>query len=186
MCQRSSWAWLANSLSLFRLSAGLVFASLAFQNVSLLVIATLYSLAATSDLVDGLVARRFQSSSYLGRIVDLVSDKSLTIISMLYAAARDIDVRPLALIAVREVVMLGARLIVVDGRQLLPTSRMFGGLLAFLLWGNTLLLILTPLDHDPARIVPIAYWGCAVVMVINLLVRLVRSRKRLKVALANR
>lgn len=67
---------------------------------------------------------------FLGKIVDLVSDESLSIVSLLYAAERGVPLPPLGIIAVREVVSLGMRSVVVDGHQLLATSRLFGGIMA--------------------------------------------------------
>jgi phosphatidylglycerophosphate synthase len=100
---------------LLRLVAGLLFASLAFQGVPLGLLAMLYLGAMLSDLLDGLLARRLHVESFVGRILDLVSDKSLTIVSLLYAAARGISMLPLAMIATREIIMIGLRLVTVEG-----------------------------------------------------------------------
>ena len=69
------------SISLSRLLGALVFASLAFQNVPLWLVAAIYILAMCSDLLDGFLARRLAAISYFGKVLDLVSDKSLTIVS---------------------------------------------------------------------------------------------------------
>ena len=53
-----------------------------------------------TDLIDGYLARRLEAETYLGKVVDLISDKSMTIVSLLYAAARGISIFPLALIAI--------------------------------------------------------------------------------------
>src|SRR5439155_12829583 len=113
------------------------------QDVSIALPATLYTFAMCSDVVDGYLARKFEADTYFGKVLDLVSDKSLTIVSLLYAAERGINLLPLALIGTREVIMIGARLIIIEGTQLFPTNRFLGGVFWFLLWGNTLFLVLS-------------------------------------------
>jgi CDP-diacylglycerol---glycerol-3-phosphate 3-phosphatidyltransferase len=173
--------WLATSLSLFRLVGSLIFASLAFQGISPWTIASIYGVAAVSDLIDGQVARRLHADTLFGRVLDVVGDKSLTIVSLLYASARGVDIRPLAVIAVREVVMLGARLVVVDGRPLLPTSRVFGGALALALWGTTFVLIVDE-RNELGPVIVLAYWLWAVAMAGNLVVRVFVSRAKFTVS----
>jgi phosphatidylglycerophosphate synthase len=112
-------------------------------------------------------------------VFDLVSDKSLTIVSLLYAAERGIYFLPLALIAIREIIVVGLRLIVVDGTQLLPTSRVFEGVMALLLWGNTMFLVFMPKNSDWIQTVNYIYFGCALVFAANLTVRICMSRQRI-------
>jgi phosphatidylglycerophosphate synthase len=146
-------------------------------------IAGIYVAAALSDVLDGLIARRLGSQGYFGTVIDLVSDKSLTIVSVLYAAVRGEPLVPLALIAVREIVVLGLRLVIVDESQLLPTSRIFGGVLAAVIWGNTLALVL---DSRGAYMKATAavYWIAAALFSINLAGRVSMSRRRI-IAAAN-
>lgn len=178
--------WLVQALSLSRLLGGLIFASLAFQDFPLALIASIYAVAAASDLVDGALARRLRAESHFGRVLDLVSDKSLTIVSLLYASARGVDVLPLSLIAVRELIMLGGRIIVVDGRQLLPTNRLFGGVMSAIVWGNTLALIMSGICHRGAGfVVQATFWMCATLLTSNLVLRVYASRLRIRTALAS-
>lgn len=179
MSLRRAQVWLVDSISLFRLLAALLFASIAFQGVPLTILASLYVVAMVSDLIDGYLARKLTAETYFGKVVDLVSDKSMTVISLLYAAERGIDLLPLALIAARDIVMIGARLIVIDGNQLLPTNKVLGGIMAFLLWGNTLFL----LTAKDARLIQLAgwiYWICAIIFILNLIVRIYVSAQRIK------
>ena|SRR5438270_433915 len=171
MRRRTATIWLIESLSLSRLLAALLFASLAFQNISVAFVSALYIFAMCTDLIDGYLARRLEADTYFGKVVDLVSDKSMTVVSLLYAAARGVSVFPLALIAVREIIMIGARIIIVEDRQLLPTNKTLGGLFALLLWGNTLFLVLTT-DTRLVEIISKIYWACAVILTLNLLVRI--------------
>jgi phosphatidylglycerophosphate synthase len=136
-----------------------------------------------SDLADGFIARKLNAESYAGKVIDLVSDKSLTIVSLLYAAERGIQLFPLALIATREIVVIGLRSVIVDGTQLLPTSRVFGGVMALGLWSNTLFLVFTPHVGGWIQIVSRIYWGCACVFIVNLVARIYVSRRRIMVSL---
>ena len=167
------------SVSVLRLFATLLFASLAFQNLPLRLLACIYGFAMCSDLVDGFLARRLNMESYAGKVIDLVSDKSLTVVSLLYAAERGIYILPLALIAMREMVVIGLRLITVDGTQLLPTSRVFGGVMAFLIWSNTMYLLFVPNDSNRLQTVKHIYYGCALIVIVNLVVRIYVSRGRI-------
>lgn len=183
MRPRTARIWLVESLSLSRLLAALLFSAFVFQNVQLAIPAGFFLYAMCSDLLDGYFARRLEARTYFGKVLDLVSDKSLTIVSLLYAAARGIDMLPLAVIAIREIIMIGARLIVVDGTQLLPTNRVLGGLLWLLLWGNTLFLVVAGTHGGMIRIARAIYWACAIVFVLNLLVRVYVSAPRIKASL---
>jgi phosphatidylglycerophosphate synthase len=179
MSLRLARVWLVDSISLLRLFAALLFASLAFQDIQLTIVAGLYVFAMVSDLVDGYLARKLKAETYFGKVVDLVSDKSMTVVSLLYAAERGINLLPLALIAVRDIIMIGARLIVIDGNQLLPTNKVLGGIMALLLWGNTLCL-LSATDPILIRIAAWVYWGCAIIFIFNLFVRIYSSASRIK------
>jgi phosphatidylglycerophosphate synthase len=163
-----------------RLVAGLLFATIAFQRVPLAFPVALYSAAMVSDLVDGLIARRGKAQSHFGRVLDLISDKSLTIVSLLFAAACAVPIFPLAFIGVREIVMLGARLITVGNRQVLATNRLFGGLMAAMLWGNTLALLIWRGMPDIRRGIEGVYWVSALIFMINLAGRIWESARRIK------
>lgn len=174
---------MVQSVSIFRLGASLIFACLAFQDTPLGILVGLYSCAMVSDLIDGFLARRFLIESFAGRVIDLISDKSLTAVSLLYAAERGITLVPLALIAVRETIVSGLRAVVVGGSQVLPTSRIFGGIMAFVLWTNTLTLVITPVPNHTLAIVGSIYWACAAIFTANLVVRFYVSRHRLSASL---
>jgi phosphatidylglycerophosphate synthase len=172
--------WLPHLLTLFRLLAALLFASIAFQDYPPAFAIILYAAAAGSDLIDGYVARKYQAASFSGQVLDLISDKSLTIVSLLYAAACGISIFPLAVIATRELVSLGLRMIVIDGRQLWPTSRFFGGVLAACMWGDTLFLYVSGGSDNPPWIASRVYWLCAVVLTIDLTLRVGAVSKQIK------
>lgn len=179
MCSGRPGHRLVNLLSFGRFLGSLLFACIAFQAPPPLV-ASIYAVTAISDVVDGAFARRFHVSSYSGRVLDIISDKSLTAVSMLYAAACGIDLLPLSVIAARDVLVLGARLIVVAGSPLLTTSRWFGGLLASCIWGSTFVLIILRNDSTAMAIVQSAYRLAGLAAAANLAIRLYRARARIR------
>lgn len=176
---RSARVWIVQSISVSRLLAALVFASMAFQEVPVWILAVIYGFAMCSDLADGFIARRLKIGTYAGKVIDLISDKSLTIVSLLYAAERGMNLLPLAVIASREVISTGFRAIIVDGTHLLPTSRLFGGMMALVLWTNTLFLVFQVERTQRLETVNGIYWGCALVSFANLLVRIYGNRRRI-------
>jgi phosphatidylglycerophosphate synthase len=183
VAQRTTRFWLVQSISISRLLATLVFASLVFKNVPRELVLCLYAFAMVSDLIDGYLSRKLKVESQFGKVMDLVADRSLTAVSLLYAAAHGIDVLPLALIATRDLVMIAMRLISVEGTQLLPTNRIFGGIMAFLLWGNTLVLVVAGKSVGLITISNYIYWVAAVIFTFNLLLRGYASASRIKLAL---
>jgi phosphatidylglycerophosphate synthase len=183
MARRGRVVWLVQAVSLLRIVAGLLFACIAFQHVPRAVLLALYGSAMISDLVDGRLAIRLHATTHFGKVLDLVGDKSLTIVSLLYAAARGIALPPLAMIGTRDIVMIGMRLVAVGGSQLLPTNRVFGGMLAFVLWGNTLCLILTTKGTSAFDAEEVVYWLVALVFWANLVLRLKTSARRITASL---
>src|SRR5436853_3549546 len=119
---------LVTAISISRLLIALLFASIAVH-ASATLVAGVYVVAMSSDLVDGYLARKLKVETHFGRILDLTSDKCLTIVSLVFAATRGIDTFPLALIATREIVGLGIRMIIFAGGPLLPTNRTLGRLM---------------------------------------------------------
>jgi phosphatidylglycerophosphate synthase len=171
--------WLVTSLSFGRFVGSLAFACLAFQ-APVGFLSWLYAATAMTDLVDGALSRRLQVASYPGRVIDLIGDKALTATSLLYAAARGIDLLPLAAIAARDVLVLGARLIVVAGTPLLSTSRWFGAFLASCVWGATFVLIRLSDSSPIIGWVKSAYWIAGAFAGGNLAIRLYRARVRIR------
>ncbi len=138
------WIALVQAVSLLRLASAILFATIAFQGIDPLILAGSYEAAAVTDILDGWLARRLRVTSQTGAIVDLISDKSLTVVSVLYAAARSIDSLPLVLIAVREVIVLGFRAVQIDDNQIISTGKLFGCAMTTVLWSNTILLVMIP------------------------------------------
>jgi phosphatidylglycerophosphate synthase len=184
MLLESTRIWLVSLISLFRLVGAIVFAWIAFKNVPVALIAGIYISAMASDVIDGYLARRLNAQTDFGKVLDLVCDKSLTIVSLLYAAGSGITILPLALIATREIIMIGARMILIEGTQLFPTNRNLGGMMWFLLWGNTVFLILTRHDTRLLVVANAIYWICAMMLLMNFIARIYGSTRRIRLSLS--
>jgi len=169
----------ANVLSLLRVALALFFATIAFQFPSV-VVAAVYGSAALTDTLDGAIARRLGSETYFGKVVDLVSDKSLTIVSILFAAARGVTVFPLALIGAREMVVMGMRILSPEGVPVLGTSRIFGGVMATALWGNTMMLIVRGQEAKWFAAAEQFYWLTSLIFMGNLIWRIAMNASKLK------
>jgi CDP-diacylglycerol---glycerol-3-phosphate 3-phosphatidyltransferase len=92
-------------------------------------ILVLYCYALSTDLIDGFLARKLRVSSEIGHVLDLVADKSLTAVSLLYAASMEVELMPLVVIGLRDLIMLGMRAVHDQRGSLLPTSRWFGAMM---------------------------------------------------------
>jgi phosphatidylglycerophosphate synthase len=182
----SARIWLVQAITVSRLAAALLFALIAFQNVPLAFLSGVYLFAVVTDLIDGYIARKLDAQTYFGKVIDLVSDKSLTVVSLLYAAASGITLFPLALIAARDIASLGFRLVTVQGVELLPTSRPLGGIMAALVWGNTLFLVISRPTGQFLWLVEVVYWLAAIVTSLILAARIAGRWDRLKISLERR
>ena len=100
--------------------------------------------ACLTDLIDGFLAKRLDCTTKLGGILDLFSDKYLTIISSCYAIARGLPVIPCCLIILRETFLLSLRAIYIEGKPLFPPQRTLGAIIVIPIWGGTAILLLYP------------------------------------------
>jgi phosphatidylglycerophosphate synthase len=174
MVQRPGRVLTVQFVTIARFLLGVTFAVIAFQ-APIYILAIIYGLAVISDLVDGALARKLSAETEFGSTLDLISDKSLTIISVLYAVARGMSLAPLAIIATRDILLLGLRIAKPTAGPLLSTSRIFGGIAAGTLWVVTFILILAR-SADTLRELNVAYWVICVVLTTNLIFRLHRAR----------
>ena len=95
MAETTSLKHLPTALTLGRLAAPLVVCPLILADRPGLA-AFLFSLAALTDWLDGLIARRWSLTSHLGRVLDPVADKVLVVLT-LFALAIHGDLGRLAL-----------------------------------------------------------------------------------------
>lgn len=186
MARAARTYWLIQSVSLGRLASAIIFSALAFHTTATWLLASIYCLAMVSDLIDGLMARKFQLESELGRTLDLISDKSLTVVTCLYAGVRGIDLLPLALIACREIIMIGMRTIQLGGKPLLSTNRLFGGFMAFIIWTTTLLMVVEYNTDRYFLTYNYVFWACGITYFVHAVARLYLNRGRIAALMTRR
>ena len=97
-----------NILSAIRICLVPVFVIVYFRDESELKLAAVlvYAIAALSDFLDGYIARRFQASSNLGKILDPLGDKLMTFSVMLCLTIDGlIPILPVIVVGVKEILM---------------------------------------------------------------------------------
>lgn len=116
---------LANRLTLFRAVLVFPYALLALNDQRTLA-AILFAVAAATDLLDGYVARRRQEETPLGRVLDPIADKMLTITALIVLTAvgtfSDWLLAGVILIATREIWVAGLREGLIANDAELPVS----------------------------------------------------------------
>ena len=121
---------LANRLTLLRAGLIIPFAIVAL-NDQRLVAGLLFAVAAATDLLDGFVARRMQEETMLGKVLDPIADKMLTITALLVLVAMGTLsgwlLAAAIAIAMREVWVTGLREGLVAGGGELPVSALAKG-----------------------------------------------------------
>ena len=96
--------------------------------------------AASSDLLDGYLARKFDLTTEGGRLLDLFSDKYLNCILTVYLIIEQYAKLPLIIILTKELFILSFRSIKINNQFVILTNRVLGGLM-------TLMLLLTVIMH---------------------------------------
>ncbi len=120
-------------------------------------------LAALTDLFDGMLARRLNQKSDLGRILDPVADKiAIAIVGFVLYKLRDLPLWFLGLAILRDVTIILLSFFLVARTRVMVESNMIGkitaGVLAFL-------LIVYTLDWQAAKLV--ALWASVAMIAIS-------------------
>ena len=118
-----------NIISLFRICLAPIFAIayLSDEGEVKYWAISVYFVATVSDFLDGYIARKFDASSTLGKILDPLGDKLMTITVML-CIALDALIPPWAVIvaAAKEILMAGAGFLVLKKSDEIPPSNIVG------------------------------------------------------------
>lgn len=140
---RQEWFYIPNLLTMFRLVTfpiPLYFIATGHNYIALVLIC----LGILTDVADGILARKLNQISELGKILDPLSDKlavaSLAIFLCIY---RGFPLWAVILIIARDLAILIGGFIAMKRNLAIPTSNMLGKLTA-LAWSLLLLFYLTP------------------------------------------
>lgn len=116
---------LANRLTLLRAGLVIPYAALALSEQRVLA-GVLFAIAAATDLLDGYVARRMQEETALGKVLDPIADKMLTITALIVLVAMETltgwMLAAVIIIAMRELWVSGLREGLIAGGGELPVS----------------------------------------------------------------
>lgn len=156
-----------NLMSLFRLILIPVIICLYWQGRYKLAVAFV-GLSALTDMLDGVVARRFNMVSDLGKMLDPVCDKLThgALLVCLIRRYRYIRVL-LALLAVKESIMLVLGWIAVKRRQTVHSAKWYGKMCTVVFEGVMIVLMLFP--SIPDRIAHGMMGLCTAVMIFSLI-----------------
>lgn len=89
--------------------------------------------AVSSDLLDGYLAKKYHLTTTGGRLLDLFSDKYLNCILVIFLIIEKYSLLPLLLILTKEIFVLSFRSIEVDGKLVITTNRVIGGIMCGIL-----------------------------------------------------
>lgn len=154
-----------NILSLFRLLLIPVFIFFFFANISYsgFIAAGILILSGITDILDGIIARKFNMTSKLGRILDPLADKltqATVCICLVFKNVAPLWI--LCILIIKEFVMIGAGAnIIRKGREMM-SSRWFGKLGTVIFYSAMILIIAL----RPRRLV--VDWLLAIVLAVML------------------
>lgn len=173
---RINWRELSlipNLLSLFRL---------VFSPLPVIMIARGHDIAALllvvlaiiTDVLDGVLARRLNQISELGKLLDPLADKiGIAILVLALTVYREFPIWAAAIIIGRDLLILLGGLLFMSKRAAPPMSNLFGKLTA-LAWTLLVVSYLTPLTELQQMLLYIA----AIMAPISLIVYFIRAGKR--------
>ena len=164
-----------NLLSLLRLLM-VPWIAVRYRSGDSLAAAALVVCSGLTDVADGLIARRWNQVTNLGKILDPVADK-LTLGTMIFCLIPKYRsmILLLTLFLMRELVMAGLGLAMIHTREEVHSARWYGKAATALLYAAVFYLMLRPqAGGEGARVL---IGGCAAVVALAWLGYLLRYRK---------
>lgn len=154
------WFTLANGITAVRLAGLPVFVWLVLGPQRFLVAFWLLAAIATTDWVDGYVARRFDQVTHVGKLVDPLVDRLLLATAGVTLTVAGLLPWPLlALIVLRDAAVLGTALVWFGGVPPIPVSRLGKTATALLLAGVPGFL-LAGIDWSGTTVITALAWTC--------------------------
>lgn len=137
-----------NLLSLFRIALIPVYVSIylgAAKQSQYLLAGSILSLSCITDLADGIIARKFQMITSLGKVLDPLADKLTQFVLILSLSAKYAVLYPvLTLFLIKELFQCGALLFFAQRGKALPGALWAGKLCTTVLFVSLILLVLFP------------------------------------------
>ena len=135
--------YIPNILSIIRLMLVGVFIYV-FYNVGVIEALIIFIIAGVTDVIDGLLARKFNWITNVGKILDPIADKSMQCTVLLCMSLGDEPMIPwwlAAFFVVKEVSMAIGALLVFKKRDTVVSSRWFGKLAVCIFYATVFLII---------------------------------------------
>lgn len=127
-------------LSIYRAGAALIF--MLFYTVIPNELNTFLLISAfLSDLLDGYLAKKYGLSTIGGKLLDLFGDKYLNCILIIFLIVEKYALLPLLIVLIKEIFVLSFRSIEIDGKFVISTNRITGGIMSSMLGGIAILHI---------------------------------------------
>ena len=121
---------LPNIISIFRICLVPVFVIIYFSGMpyARMYAALVFAVAALSDFLDGFLARKFGASSNLGKVLDPLGDKLMTVaVLVCITIDRIIPIWPVIAVVVKEILMaVGGFIVHRKAKAEIPASNMIG------------------------------------------------------------
>lgn len=142
---------------------------------------SIYVYTCLSDFIDGYLARRWKVESKEGQVLDIFGDKYLTIVSILYAVGRGVNVIPCALIILKEIALLAIRQLASSKIDILKPNKFLGVIFTFPIWVMTFFAInIGVLNNYFNTILIIFYWAWGFFAILNITFRVFADWSKIK------
>ena len=176
-----------NILSIFRICLVPIFVVVYFsdENDHNLYAVLIYALAAFSDFLDGFIARRYKVSSNLGKVLDPLGDKLMTIAVMVCITIDGLIPLWAVLLAALKELMMGAGGIVLHKKAQaeIPASNIIGkaSTVVFFLVCVTLMLFRDIPDWGSVTLISLAI-GLTFIALVSYLIKYIKIMKSTEVS----
>ena len=140
--------------------------------------AAMVLLSGITDVVDGMIARKFHLVSDLGKILDPVADK-LTQASLIFCLISKYEwMLPLMILfAVKEIIMGISGLVIIKKKDVVNSAQWFGKLTTVVLYGVIMILFLFP--NIPTAVANAMVLLCAAAILLSMVKYLLFYKKLL-------
>ena len=160
---RRDWKTVPNMLSYFRLLLIPVFIVLYICHKNYSAAAAIILLSGLTDVADGIIARKFNMVSDLGKALDPLADKLTQLAIFICLAGRyKLIILFVCILAIKEVVMMAMGMLIMKRTGQVNSARWYGKMTTFVTEATALVLVFVPdISSIIADILILASMTCA-------------------------